>query len=116
MKTLVCINPGTGPVENASPKIARKNMEVFAKEVGFDGIKIKRCKGRDEDDGRFGFSLKYEKEECYVDMPGLPLEQVRWTKKLNPWHFPRLYVDGGSWLWEFAVGVARGHLTREEDE
>lgn len=112
----VYINPGTGPVENASLKNARKNMEAFAKELALEGIKIRRHKGRDEDDGRFGFSLKYGKEKCYIDMPGLPLEQVRWTKALNPWHFPRLYVDGSSWLWEFAVGVAKRHLTNEEKD
>lgn len=101
-KSQVYINPGTGPVQDASPYVARKNMKVFAKELGLEGIKIKRHKKKDGRDGRFCFSLTYQKTKCHIDMPGLPLDQVRWTKELNPWDFPRLYVEGGSWLWERA--------------
>jgi hypothetical protein len=34
-------------------------------------------------------------------MPGCELEKVRTSK---PWYSPRLYVDGSSWLWGFAIG------------
>ncbi len=43
-------------------------------------------------------------------MPGIPLSEVRYVKGLNAWLFPRLYVDGSSWLWEFAINMARGDL------
>lgn len=48
-------------------------------------------------------------------MPGWPLGQVRWQPDADAWQFPRLYVDGGSWLWGFAVGIARGALAGDGD-
>jgi len=45
-------------------------------------------------------------------MPGLPLDRVRYigAPEQNAWRFPRLFVDGNSWLWEFALEIARGAL------
>jgi hypothetical protein len=45
-----------------------------------------------------------------VDMPGLPLHQVALREGDNAWLFPRLYVDGNSWLWPYALNNARREL------
>lgn len=38
-------------------------------------------------------------------MPGLPLDKVRYVKgeKRSILEFPRLYVDGSSWIWYIAT-------------
>jgi len=46
-----------------------------------------------------------------IEMPSLPLEQVRYidSEKQNIWDFPRLYVDGSSWVWKFAI-IRKKHI------
>jgi hypothetical protein len=77
-KVSIIINPGTWPVKDAT----------------FDN------------GGRFHFIAvdRYGKNR-QIDMPGIPLEQVRYMKEdgQNIWDFPRLYVDGDSWVWYYAV-------------
>jgi hypothetical protein len=36
----------------------------------------------------------------------------------NIWDFPRLFVDGSSWVWKFAIAVTVERFTRrnEDDE
>jgi len=103
----VVINPGTGPVADATEENAIENMEQFV----LDSIcadSFARDPGSDWNDGRFSFRVFYAVfPDKYIDvqMPGLPLEQVRYmsAEYQNPWHFPRLYVDGSSWLWYYAL-------------
>ncbi|MET9402659.1 hypothetical protein [Kitasatospora sp. NPDC002965] len=40
-------------------------------------------------------------------MPGLSLDQVRWMNEpdQNIWNYPRLFVDGSSWVWWYALGI-----------
>lgn len=40
-----------------------------------------------------------------VDMPSLSLEKIRYMgeKTQNIWDFPRLYVNGSSWVWKYAT-------------
>lgn len=111
---VVIINPGSGPVAGATEQHAEASMVEFARDVlrahGYDEIGYARRPAADED-GRFGYRLtcvKAGQESTFeIDMPGLPLERVRWLDEpeQNIWHFPRLYVDGNSWVWKFAVGV-----------
>lgn len=52
-------------------------------------------------------------------MPGIALENVRYVgaDDQNIWDFPRLYVEGSSWVWEFGVRVATRMLDgRDEDD
>ena len=53
-----------------------------------------------------------------VEMPGLPLEQVRYMghEGQNARDYPRLYVDGASWLWEFAVNIVSDFPEEEETQ
>lgn len=100
------INPGTGPVADANEIDAHNNMRWLVSDAGLQDARIRR-KRRLDDSGRFGFSVKCEGRAWDVEMPGLPIERVRFMKGLDPWQFPRLYLDGSSWLWEFAVNIMR---------
>lgn len=117
----VIINPGSGPVAEANEADAIKNMVAFAEDVKAEydvGVAVGKPKG--EEDGRWSFDLTVldgdRKIEHEVDMPGLPLERVRYLKlpDQNIWNFPRLYVDGSSWVWCYGVHMCEPHV--EEDE
>lgn len=110
----VFINPGTGPVDNANEADAHNNMRWLVSDAGLQGARIRR-KRRLDDSGRFGFSVKCEGCTWDVEMPGLPLGRVRFTKGLDPWQFPRLYLDGSSWLWEFAVGIMKREINADDN-
>lgn len=63
-----------------------------------------------EGNGRFTFTLAFgEGLQFEIEMPGLPIEKVRWTGAADQdiWDYPRLYVDGSSWVWKYAVNVCR---------
>src|SRR5688500_3878399 len=107
----VIINPGTGPVANTTEENAVINIKQFVSDCesasGVTGLKWKRDPSSD-DNGRYGFWIWKRlgwrnNAEHQIEMPGLPLEQVRYvdSKTQNIWHFPRLYVDGSSWVWMY---------------
>lgn len=69
-----------------------------------------------EGDGRFTYRLSFSDDLRFdVEMPGLPLERVRYTgadgQRISD--YPRLYVDGSSWVWKFAVSACRIHDDEE---
>ena len=105
----VIINPGAGAVADATVENAEINMAHFVADLGLaDKLSWVRLPEHDED-GRFCFLLYWSHyHQCnrhhVIDMPGIPLDAVRWRNGLDPWQFPRLYVDGSSWLWGFALG------------
>lgn len=115
----IIINPGSGPVDDASEAEAQANIQVFVADLDLEDVNTVRLPDRDKD-GRFGFLLWREVAgvgRCVtVDMPGIPLEQVRWRTGLDPWQFPRLYVADSSWLWKFALTAAGGRLEPEDEE
>lgn len=105
----VQINPGTGPVQGKVTKAnAVANMEVLLTDAGLTGkAKYKTVLA----DGRYLFTCNTaEGQEIEVEMPGLPLEEVRYMAEGNQniWNFPRLYVDGSSWVWLYAVSSLKG--------
>jgi hypothetical protein len=111
----IIINPGTGPVAGSNEEDATANMVVFAEEVatkyGLVRVREDRAPANDYD-GRFAYRMIHRDADGNdhvqeIDLPGLPLHQVNYGARPddNPWHFPRLYVDGSSWLWSFAIGV-----------
>lgn len=97
------INPGIGPVDNATEQHATTNMEHFVTDCSAKNLKFVRLTYLD-DRGRFGFLL-YRDTRCHtIEMPGLPLEKVRYMgPEQDIWDFPRLYVDGSSWVWCYAL-------------
>lgn len=108
MTVQVIINPGSGPVSGATEENAIRNIQAWCedseKSSGVSGLKWERNSLADED-GRFAFIIHGGDKTFDVDMPGLPLERVRYTRSddQNIWHFPRLYVDGSSWVWCYSL-------------
>lgn len=129
----VIINPGTGPIADATRQNAEKNIECFIADLGLTGkvevTFVKECRETQYDnkthtfsegapDGRFEFELTYEGRSIDVEMPGLPEHRVRYvgTDDQNIWDFPRLYVGGSSWVWCYGAGVAADALTGRDDD
>lgn len=102
------LNPGTGPVQEASEAQAAENIAAFVDELrdahGVNVVSSVRAATSDYGEGRWAFELLTDDERrIEIQMPGAPLERVResWT---------RLYVDGQSWEWEFALRRCRPNL------
>lgn len=109
--TTVIINPGSGPVSEGTRREADKNIRAFLRDVGFKRGEVTATFRRRGNDGRYWYTLRRRGKRTQVDIPGWPLERVKFLEGCNPWVFPRLYVDGSSWLWPFAVNCARDSLT-----
>lgn len=107
----VIINPGSGPVPEATEEHAAGNMVVFADDLrqrGTESSTFTRRPDADYGDGRYAYTLHLDDDiTAEIQMPGLPVEQVRYLSEpgQNIWDFPRLYVDDSSWIWKFALGV-----------
>lgn len=104
------VNPGSGPInEPTTVEDALANMDVFVADVIAAGHQVRfdpDCQG--EDDGRFVFEVTAENGTGYeIEMPGLPLERVRYMDDpdQNIVNFPRLYVNGSSWVWALAINA-----------
>jgi hypothetical protein len=98
------INPGAGPVEGASEAHAEINMRHLLVDCAAKDLKFVRVPEHDKAKGRYSY-LVYRETRCHlVEMPGLPLEQVRYSGDgPEGRNFPRLFVDGASWWWKFAL-------------
>ena len=116
----VVINPGSGPVRGATEELASKAIEKFIQDLGVDGVTAEREPEHDYDkeyrDGRFCFLLKKSGDSVEVQVPGLEVDRVRYMEKesQNIWHYPRLYVNGSSWVWSFALHAVVRELCGEE--
>lgn len=100
------INPGSGPVADATEAEAIKNIAHFILDSKLEGVEWMRIPKEDHG-GRFTFLLYrlHPDYRCHVvDMPGLSLDRTRYIgEPQNIWDFPRLYVDGSSWVWHYAL-------------
>lgn len=119
-RPMVALNPGTEPRDEATLKHAEANLKQFLAEAFPCPRLIRQERLPDLDgEGRFGFRLSWSSHpelplfegahdlEAELEMPGLPLAQVHCEAHDNPWGFPRLYLNGSSWLWSLAVGQIR---------
>lgn len=108
---VIVINPGSGPVGGAAEEHAVINIGAFADDLRARGLGVDTFTRRAQDDygeGRYAFELVMaDGRTIEIQMPGLPAERVRYvdSERQNIWDFPRLYVDGSSWVWKFALGV-----------
>lgn len=111
---LVMINPGTGGLDAPHSEVqARANMRRYISDCrnSLDierGLHFRRVAEKDYGDGRYAFIVawdEYPKRKIEVQMPGYELSRVRPASfdDYDHWQFPRLYVDGSSWLWEYAA-------------
>lgn len=112
MRDLVVINPGTGPIENSVPWHAERNIRQFNLDLRLLQTVNYEWWYTPKENGRYPFTLWTTSGKCEIDMPGIPLEDVRWidAEGQNIWHYPRLYVDGSSFVWKYAVELARDKL------
>lgn len=98
------INPGTearvGHNETNATIVAKALAKQFKTDV--PSLRLKRDKSRDDKDGWYGFVLTAGKTSVDVDIPGDDPDNVM---KGEPWVSRRLYVDGSSWLWGYAIGI-----------
>jgi hypothetical protein len=118
----VYINPGTGPVEGSNEVDAFNNMVKLCEDAGvIDKLDmpdaIKRTPEADDGDGRLEFTITLGDRTCEVSMPGIPLLLVRFLGEPGQsiWDFPRLYVNGSSWVWKYAIGMVHESLLGEEE-
>ena len=105
----IYINAGSGPIEGAEEKYADQNILQLVKDIGLKKLTSRRDSSKDYGEGRFAYQLNNGQEDVEVQMPGLPLEMVRFVdekgQKISD--FPRLYVIGGSWVWSYAVDIIK---------
>lgn len=103
----VVINPGSGPALGATEANAEQNMLQFIADLAKRGRPggFARAADKDYGDGRYAYIVEVAGRGAFeVQMPGLPLDAVRWLgRDQDIWQFPRLYVDGNSWIWFFAL-------------
>lgn len=105
---IVLINQGSGPVYDATESQACENMSRFVEDVRarFAGSVSWSRNIKGDSEGRFHFVLFVGDELHTVDMPGLPIDRVRYVSHdQDIREFLRLYVDGSSWIWKFAVDM-----------
>ena len=98
----IAINPGTGPIEDSTEANARAAIDLFAADLAGKGTPatgITRDPAGDSD-GYYRFTLEVGGRHVPVDMPGCDPDL---TRAGEPWESPRLFVDGSSWLWEYAL-------------
>lgn len=107
----IIINPGSGPVPDATAEQAAENAAMFVLDLGARRLPVAKAERRpdaDYGDGRFAFELTMaDGRSIEIQMPGVPVERVRFLGEdgQNIWDFPRLYVDGSSWVWQFALSA-----------
>lgn len=97
------INPGTGPVVNATEQQATANMGVFCDDLhgmGVDVDTFARLPASDYGNGRYGYDVVFgdDRPSAEVQMPGVPVSD----------DMPRLYVNGSSWWWGIALTICAG--------
>ncbi|MGV8910155.1 MAG: hypothetical protein ACOH1Y_14335 [Propionicimonas sp.] len=108
----ITINPGAGPVTSATIGNARANMEQFLADIVAQGGAAQVASYMLHDDGDtagggFTYLVIADGIEYEVEMPGLPLALVKYGAGpgQRQFNFPRLHVDGNSWLWPSAVNA-----------
>ena len=116
---MLLINPGTGPVDGATQEQAQANMQEFLAALGLgEGVSAEMkgpsIGGDDQPDGRWSFIVSLSEHSCEVEIPGVTgLSEAAKAARIHP----RLYVDGDSWYWDFAIrAVVRALTGKHEDE
>lgn len=109
---LISINPGTEP----DPRATLANAEIVAaaicRDLGLPETTPVRMLGEGAD-GWFRFNFILGKRSVEVDIPGDDPETIC---KGQPWVSRRLYVDGASWLYGYALNAISRHLGLEKEE
>ena len=98
---MLIINPETEAVQEATFENAEKAMQLLIEHSEQSDFVTYETVSKNSDDGRYDFILSSSKheEKIEVSMPGCDPEI---TSESRPFHSPRLYVNGSSWLWGYA--------------
>ena len=110
---VVLTNPNNGPIGgDTCLSHAIADVATFIDELGMKDppVAVTMQSPRHDGTGRYSFMLHRGIRSVDVDMPGLPLDEVRCTENVMPRGCPRLYVDGNSWWWCYALDTARTAL------
>jgi hypothetical protein len=107
---MMLVNPGTSSIREADKKLAKLGIAQFVTDLDLGALKVKRDK-KGDCDGWFGFKVKSKRASISVLVPGIPMEQMRRMERDDSaWNFRRLYVEGSSWLWNYALERAKEEL------
>lgn len=114
----VIINPGSGPCHDAQESYAAENIKQFVKDCEVEGLEWERRPDLDMGGGRFAFIVKDKRLSFEIQMPGLPLNKVRFMDEpgQNLPDFPRLYRDKSSWWWKWALISKKRYEEKKEIE
>ena len=111
----IFINPGSGQVEGTEQN-ASENMKHLIADLKIKDVKYIRVPEEDGYEGRFAFLIWKERKCSLIHMAGLALEKVRYVSdEQDIWQFPRLYIDGSSFLWKFVIELLDEELEENEN-
>lgn len=105
----IIINPGTESLTTHSEKNAIIIAQTICKDLEIPEKHFKRNPERDND-GYYGFVFMGKGGKIDVDIPGINPETVI---KGKPFESPRLYVDGSSWLYGYALDFIYDGIKKE---
>jgi hypothetical protein len=103
--TLFVINPGADVLEGGVLDDAWTAVHAL-REASAPKATIERKPDADYR-GRFAFDLVLGRRRVEVLVPGVPMAVLTDDSAVFQ---PRLYVDGSSWYWQFAIGIAKSAL------
>ena len=114
---MIIVNPGTFGCDDATAEHSYENMKHFLVDCAVSGAEFVAVPTMDYGEGRFCFLVWKDNNCAEIQMPGWSLEKVRYVKSegQNIWDFPRLYVDGGSWIWYIAADIVKRILSEVEE-
>lgn len=99
---MIIVNPGTEAQSNHSADNATKTAEAILQDLEIKDVRFARCAHRDSADGWYGFDFIGPAGKVDVDIPGIAPDVVTLGR---PFKSPRLYVDGSSWLYGYALSA-----------
>lgn len=109
--TTFIINPGTEARAGHTLANAVKVANCLCRDVSVPRSAIKRNASADRKGGFYGFVLKHQDRTIEIDIPG---DDPKTTLKGRPFESRRLYVDGSSWLYGYAVSIIASKLEGDE--
>jgi len=107
---MIIINPGTEKQTKHNEKNAIKVAERIVKDLGLTSKNWHRNFLQDDKNGWYGFVFKGKGGKIDVDIPGVSPKRVC---KSEPFYSPRLYVNGSSWLYGYAIGFIYDGIKKE---
>ena len=112
---MLIINPGTEAAAGATAENSRQAFHFFVSDLRSIGATVEYDTDEPYDlrDGYWEFTVQVNGRERTLDIPG---DEPETTRKGEPWVSKRLYVDGSSWLWGFALSIISNDDDDDGDE